>query len=70
VHAGVVQHGPGGVAETETAHSHVQGRIRSGLETEPRELDLRRGEETRHEELVTQLDLVHVDTQEGISPSS
>ena len=69
-HPGILQHRPGGVPQSEAADHHVEAVAGKFGQGEAGEFDLRHREQTRHEELVTELDLVHVDLQGRIQPPS
>src|SRR4029077_6417571 len=62
----VLQDGPGGVAEAEAADDDVEIGIGLRGERQPGELDLRGGEEARHEVLVAEHRLVDVHEEGGL----
>jgi peptide subunit release factor RF-3 len=68
-HPRVLQHGSRRVAQPEPANHDVQLATGQLGEAEPGQLHLRACEQARHEELVAQLHLVHVDLQRRLQPS-
>ena len=78
--AAILEHGARGVSEPESTDEHIDGSVnrsvnRSGVgphltQAEPRQRDLRRREQARHQELVAQLHLVDVDQERRLQAAA
>ena len=69
-HPGISEHLGGGVAEAETAHDDIEGAVVGLGEGEGGQGSLGRREQARHEELVAELHLEHVDVEHWLAPPS
>ena len=62
----VLQHSQRGIAEPESAHRHVEVGASQVRQREPGHLDLGHREQTRHQIVVVELDLVHLGVEDRI----
>ena len=68
-HPRILEHRPGRVPETETTDDDIERITGQEGQGETGQLDLRHREQARHEVLLAQDHLVHVDLQRGLQPS-
>jgi hypothetical protein len=69
-HPWLLERGHRGVAESQPADDDVQLRTGARGQPQPRQLDLGDREQARHEELLTELDLVHVDLEGALEAAA